>query len=284
MQVWDLLGNRSDGSVGAANTYSHDTAACGPKTRHQGPFDTLVQWQNWRRRAAMTVAWFDQSVGAHPTGALFTLLTTITRKVAQGRSIVALPQGTTSSVRNVFHQYAFEGEPQLAALRAHSDQMGETIQLRTDSKRRSIFCWLNLSVRKKPMFLFVGLENFLRSARLGSSPIRWPSVICENRAKTKKLVFVSGVDVADYYQRHYSKQPENWFYWAGYLLRLSSCLQTEARSGSHGTEQRGVSFPARKWLTVAAFFLGLHTPPGPNRCGTIKPRFASSMDCAIPIC
>jgi hypothetical protein len=63
-----------------------------------------------------------------------------------------------------------------------------------------------------PTFIFVALENFIDSTswneanRLGVKHL-------VDAARKQKVVFVQGAAIAEYFQSHYQKQPENWFYW-----------------------------------------------------------------------
>jgi len=247
MQTWDLLGIGPMDLLGSY-TYSHDTPVAAQKLGIKA-IDTLVQWQNWRDGGDDS-AWLINQWGA-PTVPYYVAKDDY-RKVAQGQSIVALPQGTTSAVR-MYYINTLEGEPQLTALRAHSDQMGETSNC--DRFQTAVDLLLAESLhQREPMFLFVGLENFCDLPdwdQANTLAIRY----LREQAKTKKLVFVSGVDVADYYQRHYSKQPENWFYWpdtyCGYQVAYKpKCVpdRIELSNGEfHSLHEKGSTLPRFFW-------------------------------------
>ncbi len=64
----------------------------------------------------------------------------------------------------------------------------------------------------EPMFLFFGLENFTDSPDWNEANRLGVRYLVE-AARHQKIVFTQGAAIADYYQRHYQKQPENWFYW-----------------------------------------------------------------------
>jgi len=205
MQVWDQLGIGPLETLGSY-TYSHDT----PRAARQlgiKAIDSLVQWQNWRDGGDDS-AWLINQWGA-PTAPYY-VADDDYRKVATGQSIVALSQGTTSSVRMYFINM-LEGQPQLTALRRYSAQMGETAN--ADRFQTVVdLCLAEARHQREPMFLFVGLENFCDLADWDRANTLAVNYLRE-QAKTKKLVFTSGAAVADYFTRHYTKQPENWFYW-----------------------------------------------------------------------
>jgi len=247
MQTWDLLGIGPMDLLGSY-TYSHDTPLAAQKLGIKA-IDTLVQWQNWRDGGDDS-AWLINQWGA-PTVPYYVAKDDY-RKVAQGRSIVALPQGTTSSVRMYFIN-TLEGEPQLTALRAHSDQMGEA----SNGDRFQTAVDLLLAEarhQREPMFLFVGLEDFCDLPdwdQANTLAIRY----LRDRAKAEKLVFVSGVDVADYFQRHYQKQPENWFYWpdtyCGYQVAYKpKCVPDRIELSNaefHSLHENGSTLPRFFW-------------------------------------
>jgi hypothetical protein len=247
MQVWDQLGIGPLETLGSY-TYSHDT----PRAARQlgiKAIDSLVQWQNWRDGGDDS-AWLINQWGA-PTAPYYVAEDDY-RKVAAGQSIVALSQGTTSSVRMYFIN-TLEGQPQLTALRRYSAQMGETAN--ADRFQTVVDLWLaEARHQREPMFLFVGLENFCdladwdRANTLGVNYLR-------EQAKTKKLVFTSGAAVADYFTRHYKKQPENWFYWpdtyCGYQIAYKPKRAPDrielSNAEFHSVHEWGAALPRFFW-------------------------------------
>ncbi len=246
-QVWDQLGIGPLELLGSY-TYSHDT----PRVARQlgiKAINSLVQWQNWRDGGDES-AWLINQWGA-PTVPYYVAGDDY-RKVAPGQSIVALPQGTTSSVRMYFIN-TLEGQPQLAHLRAYSDQMAETANC--DRFQTAVDLLLaEATHQREPTFLFIGLENFCdlrdwdQANTLGVNYLR-------EQAKREKLVFASGADIADYFTRHYHKQPENWFYWpdtyCGYAVAYKPKQapdRIELSNGEfHSVHESGASLPRFFW-------------------------------------
>ncbi|MEN6406608.1 MAG: hypothetical protein ABFC77_09065, partial [Thermoguttaceae bacterium] len=155
MELWDLLGIGPLELLGSY-TYSHDTPHIARQLGIKA-IDSLVQWQNWRDGGDDN-AWLINQWGA-PTVPYYVAKDDY-RKVAPGRSIVAIPQGTTSNGRLYFINM-LEGQPQLTSLRRHSQkgQMGETWNC--DRFQATVDLWLGESRhQREPMFLFIGLENF----------------------------------------------------------------------------------------------------------------------------
>jgi hypothetical protein len=247
MQAWDQLGIGPLETLGSY-TYSHDTPRV---ARGLGikAIDSLVQWQNWRDGGDDS-AWLINQWGA-PTAPYY-VADDDYRKVAPGQSIVALSQGTTSSVRMYFINM-LEGQPQLAALRAHSDQMDETSN--SDRFQTVVDLWLSEARhQREPMFLFIGLENFLDSRDWDQANTLGVNYLRE-QAKNKKLVFALGADMADYFMRHYKKQPENWFYWpdtyCGYEVAYKPKQAPDrielSNAEFHSVHDEGLSLPRFFW-------------------------------------
>lgn len=205
-RLWDLLGIGPMKTFGSY-TYKHSV----PKAvREAGGImiDSLVQWQNWRDGGTDN-HWLINHCGA-PTVPYFVADDDF-RKVAPGQSTVAFTQGTTSSIRLYYINF-LEGQPQLNFQRRRPrEDMAEVHNI--DRFETAVDLWLNeVRFQNGPMFVSVGLENFVRSDdwnganRLG---IRYLA----RKAKTRRIVFVRGEDVGEYYLRHFKRQPENWFYW-----------------------------------------------------------------------
>jgi len=104
-----------------------------------------------------------------------------------------------------------EGQPQLNFRRAFSREMAERSNI--DRFETTVDLWMKAAAyQTEPLFVSIGLENFFdfrdwdEANTLGVRYLR-------ERAKHEKLVFVSSVDIADYFERHYPVQPENWIVW-----------------------------------------------------------------------
>ncbi|MEN6368005.1 MAG: hypothetical protein ABFC88_14465 [Thermoguttaceae bacterium] len=249
MELWDLLGIGPMELLGSY-TYSHDTPHIARQLGIKA-IDSLVPWQNWRDGGDDN-AWLINQLGA--PNVPYYVAEDDYRKVAPGRSIVALPQGTTSNVRLYFIN-TLEGQPQLASLRWHSQkgQMGETWNC--DRFQATVDLWLAESQhQREPMFLFIGLENFRDLADWDQANTLGVNYLRE-QAKDKKLVFASGADIADYFTRHYAKQPENWFYWpdiyCGYQVaykprRLPDRIELN-NADFHSVHEWGSTLPRFFW-------------------------------------
>src|SRR5271157_2993111 len=129
-------------------TFSHSlpglARSAGVKT-----LDSLCQWQNWRDGSSEN-GWLINDWGA-PSVPYFVAADDF-RKVAPGRSILMLPQTTTSDVR-AYSIMTAEGRPQLSFMRQHSDDMGET----SNADRFQAVVDLLLAESRyqtEPMFLF----------------------------------------------------------------------------------------------------------------------------------
>ena len=247
MRLWELLDLGAIETFGSY-TFGHNTPGVARELGIKA-IDSLVQWQNWRDGGDDN-AWLINQWGS-PTGPYFVAGDDY-RKVAPGKSIVGLPQGTTSSARQYFINM-LEGQPQLVSLRGHSDQMGETSNI--DRFQTVVDLWLaEAPYQQEPLFIFIGLENFLNNRdwdqanTLGVEYLR-------DQALVKKLVFASGAAIADYFTGHYDKQPENWFYWpdtyCGYQVAYKPRLIPDrielSNAEFHSEHDQGASLPKFFW-------------------------------------
>ena len=91
--------------------------------------------------------------------------------------------------------------------------------------------------------LSVNLENFLNCPDWDRANMLGVNYLCD-QARHKKLVFVSGEDIADYFARHYDRQPENWFYWPDTYCGYQDAYKPKRSSQSDRVEQCGVSLGA----------------------------------------
>ena len=217
IKLWDMLGIGPLQDMGGY-TWSDSS----PKiARSLGikALDTLCQWQNWTDLGGDNNGWQINDWGA-PTVPYYVAKDDF-RKVALGQSIVMLPQTSTSDVR-IYSIYTSEGQPQQSFLRQHSDngKMGESWNIdRFEAAMNLLFA--ESRYQKEPLFLSVALENFFdlpdwnEANRLGVDYLI-------KAAPDHKVVFTHGVDIADYYQRHYKQQPENWFYWPDIYAGLTN--------------------------------------------------------------
>lgn len=204
-RLWDILG-LGPMEILASYTFGHNTPRI---ARELGVkiLDSLVQWQNWRDGADDN-AWLINQWGA-PTVPYYVADDDF-RKVAPGKSILAFTQATTSSVR-INYINTLEGQPQLSFLRRRSQDMAETSNI--DRFQTTVDLWLAEAPHQaQPLFVSVGLENFVDSPDWNEANKQGVEYFVR-QAQTKKVVFASAVDIADFFHRHYDRQPENWLCW-----------------------------------------------------------------------
>jgi len=224
MRLWELLGLGQLEDLGGY-TFSHSTPRIARSLGIKA-IDSLVQWQNWRDGGDNN-GWLINQLGA-PTVPYFVADDDF-RKVAPGQGIVALSQVTTSSVR-IYTIMTTEGEPQQSFMRQHSSSlrnltMGEKGEMGESSNVDRFFALVDFLLvearyQAEPMFVFVGLENFIDSPDWNEAN-RLGVLYLLAAARHQKVVFAQGTDMAGYYLRHYQQQPENWFYWPDIYAGIS---------------------------------------------------------------
>jgi hypothetical protein len=169
--------------------------------------DSLVQWQNWRDGTD------DNQWLVNPWGAPivpYYVADDDFRKVAPGRSIEAFTQATNSNVR-AYDIMTDEGQPQLNFRRTYGKEIGESSNI--GRFQTTVDLWLaEAPYQAEPLFVSVGLENFVDSPDWNEANKRGVHYLRE-QARRQKLVFASAADIAGYFERHYSSQPENWLVW-----------------------------------------------------------------------
>lgn len=247
-RLWDLLG-LGPLDVLASYTFGHSTPRI---ARSVGVkmLDSLVQWQNWRDGADDN-AWLINQWGA-PTVPYYVASDDF-RKVAPGQSIVAFTQATTSSVR-VYYVNTLECQPQLSFLRRRrADDMAESANI--DRFETAVDLLLaEASHQSKPLFLSIGMENFVDSPDWNEANRRGVRYLCE-QARCKKLVFAQAAAIADFYQRHYPRQPETWLYWpdiyaglqAGHKPRQVPDRIELSNARFHSLHEDGATLPRFLW-------------------------------------
>ena len=89
--------------------------------------------------------------------------------------------------------------------------MGETSNI--DRFQTTVDLWLaDATHQAQPLFVSVGLENFVDSPDWNEANKQGVEYLIR-QARTRKVAFASAADIADFFQRHYDRQPENWLYW-----------------------------------------------------------------------
>lgn len=246
-RLWDMLGIGPLEILGSY-TVGHTTPRI---AREEGVkvIDSLVQWQNWRDGGSDN-GWLINHWGA-PTVPYFVADDDF-RKVAPGKSILAFGQATTSSVR-IYDIMTTEGQPQLNLRRAQNESMGESMNI--DRFEATVDLWLaEAEAQPEPLFVSVGMENFLNSPDWNEANILGVRYLRE-QALTRKLVFASAADIAEYFERNYKVQPENWLYWpdvyAGQRGAYKPALVPDRIEMSnrrfHSVHEQDVSLPRFLW-------------------------------------
>jgi hypothetical protein len=253
-RLWDLLGI-GPMDVFASYTFGHSTPRL---ARRAGVkmIDSLVQWQNWRDGGDDN-AWLINQWGA-PTVPYY-VADDDYRKVAEGRSIVAFTQATTSNSRT-YYINMLEGQPQLSDMRRRHYQSRQTHgdMAETHNAHRfenTVDLWLSeAAYQPEPLFVSVGLENFVNSADWNEANRRGVRYFCA-QAKNRRVVFAQAADIADFYQRHYRRQPESWFYWpdmyagllAGHKPRQVPDRIELSNATFHSLHEDGAALPRFLW-------------------------------------
>jgi hypothetical protein len=214
-RCWELL---DLGPLSLLDTYTQGNET--PRVAREvgvKALDSMCQWQNWRDGGMMSGnnGWLINDVGAPPFP--YYVADDDFRKVAPGKSIVQLTQGTTSSVR-LFTIYTMEGCPTNAFICNDNPYGEKMIAAGAQAKNEDRFeaaadAWTEeAAYQKEPLFLSVSLQNFVERAD-------WNRANCmaiehlRDEARKHKIVFTQGEGIAEYFQNHYSHQPENWIYW-----------------------------------------------------------------------
>ena len=247
-RLWDLLG-LGPLDVLASYTFDHSipiiARSLGVKI-----LDSLVQWTCWVDGHDAN-QWHMNQWGA-PTVPYY-VADDDYRRVAPGRSIVAFTQATTSS-SHIYYINMFEGEPQMSCMRRRrSEDMAESANI--DRFETAVDLWLAEAPHQaEPLFLSIGLENFVDSPDWNEANRRGVRYVCE-QARRKKLVFAQAAAIADFYHRHYRQQPENWFYWpdtyagmqAGQKPRLVPDRIELSNARFHSLHEDGSALPRFLW-------------------------------------
>jgi hypothetical protein len=169
--------------------------------------DSFCQWQNWRDGGSDN-HWLINHVGAPALP--YYVADDDFRKIAAGQSILAFTQNTNSNVR-LYDIMTAEGQPQLNFRRTHGNDMAESSNI--DRFETTVDLWLKEALyQSEPLIVSVGLENFMDSRDWDEANKRGVRYLRE-QAMNRKLVFTSSADIAGYFERHYTKQPENWIVW-----------------------------------------------------------------------
>ena len=241
-------GHRSAGVARQLYVFSRHAARC-PATRHQGDRFTGAMAELARRRRRQRVA--DQPVGCADRA----LLRRRRRLPQSGAGPIDRGPSARHNLQrsHVFHQHA--GRP-AAVGRSSSVQRPKWAKRRTptDFKRRSISCWPKHGINASRRFSSSDWKNFCDLPDWDQANTLAVNYLRE-QAKRKKLVFASGADIADYFTRHYHKQPENWFYWpdtyCGYAVAYKPKQapdRIELSNGEfHSVHESGASLPRFFW-------------------------------------
>ncbi len=204
-RLWEMLGIgplEILGSYTFGNATPHLAQRAGVKA-----INSLCIWQNWLDGGDAN-HWKIDHWGA-PNAPYFIAPDDFRKVGAPG--IVAFGMGTASSVRN-YSIYTMEGCPTLTEpLRRYTDTPAQAANLSrfTDA----VDGWLASATHATaPVFFTVALENFMGSRDWEQANALGVTALVE-RAAAGGLLFASAADIADYYQTHFTAQPEHVFYW-----------------------------------------------------------------------
>lgn len=206
-ETWNLLGIGPVEILGSY-TFGSQTPVIAEKLGISA-INSLCQWQNWRD-GVDNKAWRINHWGA-PIAPYFVADDDF-RKAGSNETkdkIVAFGMGTASSVRN-YSIYTMEGCPSLSC----PLQRYEKTNAQEPNVHRfyvAVQGWLNDSKYQDEVFFTVGLENFMNDPDWRKANVLGVDYLV-NCAKTQNLVFASAADIANYFQRHYSYQPEHFYF------------------------------------------------------------------------
>lgn len=211
--LWDTLGI-GPLEILASYTLGHDTPQIARRLGIKA-INSLCTWQNWLDGSDANQ--WKINHWAAPNAPYFVADDDF-RKVAPGQSIVAFSMGTGSSVKN-YCIFMMEGCPTLTSpMQRYKGGTSQSVNMTRFYD--AVDLWLNdASYQPEPLFFTIGLENFIKSAdwqRANAIAVEY----LVTQARLCKLVFASASDIADYYHRHYTHQPEHIYYqpdvYAGY--------------------------------------------------------------------
>jgi hypothetical protein len=261
-RCWDLLGFAPLHLL-ATYTQGHETPGLAKEAGVKA-LDNMCQWQNWLDGHSGN-DWLINHVGAPPFP--YYVADDDFRKVAPGRSIVQLPQGTASAVR-LYTVTAMEGCPKNAFLSTDSNYAPKMIGRRaqsanTDRLETAIDMWNEMAAyQKEPLFLSISMENFTEREDWNLASVRAVEYL-RNKARTEKIVFTQGEGMADYFLNHYDRQPENWIYWPDIYAGLTADFKP-AQLADH-IEVSNAEFHSDHWDGNALpRFYWDHTKPWSN--------------------
>ncbi len=187
-------------------TLGHDTARILKKLDVKA-INSLCTWQNWIDGHPES-GWKINHMGA--PNVPYYVADDDFRKVSAKKSIVASSMGTATSVRQ-YCIFTMEGAPTLTCpMQRYTDNTAQSVNMTRFYD--AVEGWLrDADYQDEPVFFTVGLENFLGKADWREANAKAIEYLVE-QAKTRKLVFASLADIAEYYHTHYEQQPENIFY------------------------------------------------------------------------
>jgi hypothetical protein len=246
LKRWSALGFGVPTSI-ASYTHGHATTRIAQRLGIRA-FDALCEWQHWEDGG-----WEINHTGAPP--APYYIAHDDFRKVG-GLGMMSLSQGTTSSVRQ-YMVFANESHPSLTFMR---------VGTATDLKRQELNIdrfeavvdgfYQQAKMHEAPFFFTVGLENFSNIEDWNRPNILGVDYLIK-KASAANIVFVQAIGIIDYYDRHYAKQPESWFFWPDYYAGLIKPSSPKPRSLVdrievvndlyHTEHQEGMTLPRYWW-------------------------------------
>jgi hypothetical protein len=248
LKQWNTLGWNAPDSI-ASYTHGHATTRIAERLGLPA-FDALCEWTNWE-----DAGWEINHTGAPPVP--YYIAHDDFRKVGKP-GIMLLSQGTASSVRQ-YTVFANESHPNLTFMR-----LGTTPDLKLGRQEKNIDrfeavidgFYEQAKMHTDPFFFTVGLENFSNIEDWNRPNILGVDYLIK-KAATADIVFVQAKGIIDYYNRHYTKQPESWFFWPDYYAGLMKQPCPKPRvlvdrievvnDRYHTEHQQGMTLPRYWW-------------------------------------
>ena len=251
-ELWAALGLKPLEIFGSY-TAGHDTFGVLEELGFKA-LNSLCVWQNWLDGESAS-DWQINHVGCpivpyYPAADDF-------RKVSPRRGIIAYTMGTATSIR-CYNIMGFEGCPSNSMWGLRYRKL-PGIGSNVHRFHAALDGWIqDARNNAEPYFATIGIEQFWRcmeSKQANADGIDY----AVRRAREGSVVFASAADIADFYQRHYPRQPETvnfqpdvmagWHDW-GKPVRLPDRIET-VNHRFHSLHTEGDALPQFLWDHLA---------------------------------
>ncbi len=247
-RLWEVIGAGPLEIVGSYTAGHHSTKIF----RELGikALNSLCTWQNWLDGSDDNHWKIDHCGGPVPP---YFIADDDFRKTAAGPSLLGFGMGTASSLRN-YSIMCLEGCPTNASAAQRYSGKG-AVSANVHRFYDAVEGWLHdVKNNPEPLFFTVGLENFAKSEDWAKAN-RLAVDYLVKRAKGEKLLFASAADIADYYQAHYTVQPEHVYYqpdvYCGYRVGMKPARVPDRIELNnvrfHSLHEEGQSLPVYFW-------------------------------------